>query len=135
MTWYYKRSEPGLWTVGFHEPGGTWHPESDHPDADQAADRTRWLNGGNPPPRQLKDPAPWSYDVCEIGTEHGNSVLLTFDTDDQAVSLDLKDDTRAVRLNVDDLELLISTLAELRNRMDWEDGAKLKLGFVQEVDQ
>lgn len=44
--WVYQQSEPGLWTVGFYDPSGTWHPESDHHDPDEAAQRVHWLNGG-----------------------------------------------------------------------------------------
>lgn len=43
----YIRSEPGLWTVGFYEPNGRWHSESDHSDREEAAKRVRWLNGGD----------------------------------------------------------------------------------------
>lgn len=42
----YIQSEPGLWTVGFYAPDGTWHPESDHPSPAQAAERVHYLNGG-----------------------------------------------------------------------------------------
>jgi hypothetical protein len=34
-------------TVGFYKPDGEWVPESDHVTDEQAADRVRWLNGGN----------------------------------------------------------------------------------------
>lgn len=44
--WVYIRSEPGLWTVGFYAPNGTWHTDSDHDDRDQAAARCHYLNGG-----------------------------------------------------------------------------------------
>lgn len=43
----YIRSEPELWTVGFYDPEGKWHPESDHDTADKAAERVHYLNGGN----------------------------------------------------------------------------------------
>jgi len=33
----YIRSEPGLWTVGFYKPDGTWEPESDHHNSADAA--------------------------------------------------------------------------------------------------
>lgn len=46
MSYVYKRSEPGLWTVGFYAPDGCWEPESDHDDREQAAKRTHYLNGG-----------------------------------------------------------------------------------------
>lgn len=41
----YIQSEPGLWTVGFYDPSGNWHAESDHPSTDEAAKRVAWLNG------------------------------------------------------------------------------------------
>jgi hypothetical protein len=46
VTWVYVRSEPGLYTVGFYDPSGTWHPDSDHTDSEAAAKRVHWLNGG-----------------------------------------------------------------------------------------
>lgn len=46
MTWVYKQSEPGLWTVGYYTPSGKWEPESDHGDREEAAKRCSWLNGG-----------------------------------------------------------------------------------------
>ena len=42
----YIQSEPQLWTVGLYDPSGVWHPESDHANAEAAADRVHWLNGG-----------------------------------------------------------------------------------------
>ena len=48
MPYVYKRTEPQLWTVGFYTPnGGHWEPESDHDSPEKAADRVRYLNGGN----------------------------------------------------------------------------------------
>ncbi len=51
----YKRSQPGLWTVGYYEPGTiNWVPESDHTDPGDAARRVAWLNGSTsatPAPR------------------------------------------------------------------------------------
>ena len=41
----YVRSEPALWTVGFYRSDGTWEPESDYTDREEAAKRTAWLNG------------------------------------------------------------------------------------------
>jgi hypothetical protein len=43
----YKKTEPGLWTVGYYEPDGTWQPESDHDNTEDAAKRVAWLNGSN----------------------------------------------------------------------------------------
>jgi len=42
----YIRSEPGLWTVGFYKPDGTWEAESDHTSTEDAANRVSFLNGG-----------------------------------------------------------------------------------------
>lgn len=44
-TYVYIKSEPGLWTVGFYGPNGTWSPESDHNDREEAAKRVATLNG------------------------------------------------------------------------------------------
>jgi len=46
MSYVYRSFEPGLWTVGFYMPDGTWEPESDHGSKDEAAARVAWLNGG-----------------------------------------------------------------------------------------
>jgi len=46
MAYVYIRTEPGLWTVGFFEPDGTWVPESDWDSPQAAADRVRFLAGG-----------------------------------------------------------------------------------------
>lgn len=44
--WVYKQTEknPALYTVGFYSPAGVWHPESDHANAEDAANRVHWLN-------------------------------------------------------------------------------------------
>lgn len=44
--WVYIKSEPGLYTVGFYEPHGAWHPDSDHDSKESAAERVHYLNGG-----------------------------------------------------------------------------------------
>ena len=41
----YIESEPGLYTVGFYQPDGTWVAESDHANREEAAKRVAWLNG------------------------------------------------------------------------------------------
>jgi len=46
IKYVYIKSEPGLFTVGFYDPKGNWHPESDHENSEEAARRTAWLNGG-----------------------------------------------------------------------------------------
>lgn len=45
MTWVYLQSEPGLFTVGFYDPTGKWHPDSDHDTREAAAARVAYLNG------------------------------------------------------------------------------------------
>lgn len=45
-TWVYIRSEPNLWTVGFYDPEGHWHPDCDFESPGEAVARVRWLNGG-----------------------------------------------------------------------------------------
>jgi len=42
----YLQSEPGLYTVGFYDPSGKWHPDSDHDNRESAAARVHYLNGG-----------------------------------------------------------------------------------------
>lgn len=42
----YIKTEPQLWTVGFFEPDGKFHPESDHESTEEAAKRVAYLNGG-----------------------------------------------------------------------------------------
>lgn len=46
MSYVYIRSESQLWTVGFYDPSGKWHPESDHSSPEDAAKRVHYLNGG-----------------------------------------------------------------------------------------
>lgn len=43
--WVYRRTEPKLWTVGFYDPQGKWHTDSDHEVQDKAARRCAYLNG------------------------------------------------------------------------------------------
>lgn len=42
--WYYKRTEPNLWTVMCGE-GANWVGDSDHGDSESAAARVAYLNG------------------------------------------------------------------------------------------
>ncbi len=44
--WIYIKSEPELWTVGFYDPSGKWHADSDHEAREDAAKRVNFLNGG-----------------------------------------------------------------------------------------
>lgn len=43
--WIYVETERHLWTVGFYDPRGTWHTDSDHTDREKAARRVHYLNG------------------------------------------------------------------------------------------
>jgi len=55
-SYVYLRSEPGLFTVGFFDPSGKWHPESDFNIKDEAAARVAWLNGSyNPLPQSIQE--------------------------------------------------------------------------------
>lgn len=42
------QKEDRLWTVGFYEPDGRWHPVSDHDTEDEASNRVARLNGAAP---------------------------------------------------------------------------------------
>lgn len=42
--WYYKRTEPTLWTVGYDGANG-WTTDSDHDSRKAAAERVAYLNG------------------------------------------------------------------------------------------
>ena len=44
--WIYIKTESNLWTVGFYDPSGEFHGESDHDSRADAADRCAFLNGG-----------------------------------------------------------------------------------------
>jgi hypothetical protein len=43
--WVYRRTESGVWTVGYYSPDREWNPDSDHPTREAAADRVSYLNG------------------------------------------------------------------------------------------
>jgi hypothetical protein len=43
---YVYSQEDNLFTVGFYDPSGKWHPESDHALREEAAARVHYLNGG-----------------------------------------------------------------------------------------
>ncbi len=46
--WVYIKSASGLWTVGYYDPRGSWHPISDHGTEQEAGDKVHCLNGGWP---------------------------------------------------------------------------------------
>lgn len=50
--WVYIQSEERLFTVGFYDPQGQWHPEFDGTKEECTA-RVAYLNGGSP---VAKDP-------------------------------------------------------------------------------
>jgi len=52
--WVYIKSEPELWTVGFYESNGAWHPTCDYPTEEEAAERVHYLNGGDLNPFELR---------------------------------------------------------------------------------
>lgn len=43
--WVYLRTEPMLFTVGFFDPDGKFHTDSDWYQQEDAAKRCAWLNG------------------------------------------------------------------------------------------
>ena len=43
----YIKSEPNLWTVGYYDPAGNFHTESDYYEREEAAKRVHYLNGGS----------------------------------------------------------------------------------------
>ena len=47
---YQDSRETGVFTVGFFDPAGEWHAETDHADPEDAAKRTAWLNGSGRAP-------------------------------------------------------------------------------------
>ena len=49
----------GVCTVGFYDPAGKWHPESDHATSEEAAARVHYLNGAKDEP-ELSDREPAS---------------------------------------------------------------------------
>ena len=44
--WVYQRIEAGCYTVGYYDPTGKWHTDSDHATSEEAAERVSYLNGG-----------------------------------------------------------------------------------------
>ena len=47
--WVFIKSEEGLYTVGFYDPQGGWHTDSDYDYKSEAAQRVHYLNGGEKP--------------------------------------------------------------------------------------
>ncbi len=42
----YREVREGLWQVGYYDPAGNFHTESDHTVREDAAKRVHYLNGG-----------------------------------------------------------------------------------------
>jgi hypothetical protein len=51
----YIKTEPQLWTVGFYDPSGEWHTDSDHDIREEAAERVAYLNGGRKEPEESEE--------------------------------------------------------------------------------
>jgi hypothetical protein len=47
MLYEIVRSEPLLYTVGYHDQSGKWHPIADCDSRDEAIKKIHYLNGGN----------------------------------------------------------------------------------------
>lgn len=45
-TWVYVETEPALFAVGFYDPQGNWHNDSDHASREDARAQVVRLNGG-----------------------------------------------------------------------------------------
>lgn len=45
MSYFVKRTEPNLWTVGHEDASGQWHPASDHGSHEEAQLEAKSLNG------------------------------------------------------------------------------------------
>lgn len=44
--WVY-RQDGSVWRVGFYDPSGRWHNDSDHFSRGDAVERVHYLNGGD----------------------------------------------------------------------------------------
>ncbi len=49
--WVYVKSEAQVWTTGFYDPDGEWQGDEDHDNAEAAARRVNYLNGGSGKPQ------------------------------------------------------------------------------------
>jgi len=66
--WVYLVSEPGLYTVGFYSPDGEWHPDTDWPSRNEAANRVSFLNGRSESPA-VTDGIPALDDATKMGAK------------------------------------------------------------------
>lgn len=49
----YIESESNQFAVGFYDPSGNWHPESNCNTKSEAAKRVNYLNGGHKEPEKI----------------------------------------------------------------------------------
>lgn len=47
--WVYLELFPDLFAVGFYDPSGKWHEDTQHRQRAKAAQRCAWLNGASAP--------------------------------------------------------------------------------------
>jgi hypothetical protein len=45
---YERATGEDFFVVGYYDPSGKWHTESDQPTREAAAERVHYLNGGKP---------------------------------------------------------------------------------------
>lgn len=62
--WVYRKSEQFLWTVGFYDPKGHWHTDSDHNSQTGAAHKVHFLNGGGFQ-RKIDEKFSTSGEICK----------------------------------------------------------------------
>jgi len=91
MSYFYIKSEPNLWTVGFEDSKGQWHTDSDHDTKESAANRTILLNGGKPP-------APVSKEI-EHGRKMEDKAIESIVNNGLGGKLEVKDLLRNVLFN------------------------------------
>lgn len=48
MTWIYIQGGPLMWKVGFYDPSGRFHFDTQYMTRREAAERVHFLNGGMP---------------------------------------------------------------------------------------
>jgi hypothetical protein len=73
----YIQSEARLWTVGFYDPQGKWHPDHDFDTPEKAADRVAWLNGSHVVECSTINNEPADYSERWIFTSGSNEFVFT----------------------------------------------------------
>ena len=84
----YKRTEFSpycLYTVGYYDPNGKWHPESDHENAESAANRIILLNGG----KVEINVNPDLLEACNLFINGKKSRTFGYYSDDQIKGIEL----------------------------------------------